>query len=94
MNGEEVFGWTPQPLSLGKNLEDIHHFLWDTSIQVEIPLNAMVPASSKVNAINIPIHHPGQIVDAYTVGLRLVCDSLMSGLHELEVARNFDRGLA
>lgn len=95
LNGEGVHGWILQSPSLGKNLEDIRHFLRDTSTQIGLPtLDYTMTVSSKVNDIDLTITSPVRVVNLYSTGLRLVIESLIRGLQEQETARGFDRDLA
>ena len=95
VEGEDVFEWTPRPLSLGKNLDDIQHFLRNTSAQIGLPIPGYaVPASPKVNAINLTIARSEHMLSLYSVGLYQASDSLRSGLQEQIVARGFDRNMA
>lgn len=95
LNGEEVHGWILKSSSLGENLEDIQHFLRDTSTQIGLPtLDCAMTVSSKVNAINLTMTCPVQVVYLYSAGLRLTIGSLIRGLQEQETTGGFDRDLA
>lgn len=95
LNGEEVHQWTLKSPSLGENIEDIQHFLRNTSTQIGLlTLDSVVTVSLKVNAINLTMACPAYVVYFYSTGLRLAIDSLISGLQGLVSAGRFDRGSA